>query len=348
MSQKFHDLEITRVIKETPSSVSISFAIPQNLQETFKYKNGQYITVKKDVQGQEVRRSYSLCSAPQMDQDFTIAVKEVRNGKLSPVLNNCKVGDKLAISAPEGNFVLNETVSNLYLSAGGSGVTPVISILKQALIANTKCTFVYANTEPDEIIFQEEINNLEAKYQEQLQLIHFIESNANKVAGAHEGRINAALFHQLKGDAAFASSKHFICGPSPMMKLIETSLQDQGIQKENIVLEYFEAPEENLADTSATGFSGDANVKVILDDEEINVSVNENETILSALLREGVDAPYSCQGGVCASCRALVSDGEVYLSQNLGITDGEVAEGFTLTCSSYPRSKEVVINFDEA
>lgn len=345
MSQKFFDLSVSKVNRETPSSVSISFDIPAELQQDFVYKNGQYITIKHQVNGEEIRRSYSLCSAPQLNEDFTIAVKEVPGGKMSPVLNQLSKGTSLKVSVPEGNFTMDKA-SKLCLFAGGSGITPILSLLKQALSQEIETQLIYANTQPNEIIFKQEIEDLAKQYPQLLKVTHFVEAEANEMEAAYHGRISSEFLEQIKDFTR--SAQNYICGPGPMMKFVEESLSNLGVAKEQVHLEYFEAPDEALEDTNSGAFSGKAEVTVILDDEEINLEVDESESILAALLRAGYDAPYSCQGGVCATCRAKVSDGEVYLSQNLGITDGEISQGYTLTCSSYPRSKKVFINFDEA
>ncbi|TXC81502.1 ferredoxin--NADP reductase [Luteibaculum oceani] len=349
MSQAFHELTIKKITRETPSAVSISFDIPESLKSTFSYKSGQYITVKKEVNGEEVRRSYSICSSPYFNEALTIAVKEVENGKMSPILNKeIKEGEVLTVSEPEGNFVLKPKTKYLSLFAGGSGITPIIGLLKQALHEGVKhIHMVYANTKEDEIIFNSELEQLQSQFSDKITIHHFLEENNGGIA-AETGRISTEFLAKAKKVRAFRKAEHFICGPGPMMKFVEEQLLQLGIKSDAINLEYFEAPEEELEDTTSGEFSGDAKVKVILDGVTTELTVNEKENILGAMLSAGLDAPYSCQGGVCATCRALVSKGDVYLSQNLGITDGEIDQGYTLTCSSYPRSKEIEINFDEA
>ena len=196
MSQKFFDLSVSKVNRETPSSVSISFDIPAELQQDFVYKNGQYITIKHQVNGEEIRRSYSLCSAPQLNEDFTIAVKEVPGGKMSPVLNQVSKGTSLKVSVPEGNFTMDKA-SKLCLFAGGSGITPILSLLKQALSQEIETQLIYANTQPNEIIFKQEIEDLAKQYPQLLKVTHFVEAEANEVEAAYHGRISSEFLEQI-------------------------------------------------------------------------------------------------------------------------------------------------------
>ncbi|MGB0166688.1 MAG: 2Fe-2S iron-sulfur cluster-binding protein [Luteibaculum sp.] len=352
MSQQFYSLRVSQVERQTPKAVAITLEIPETLKEKYIYRNGQYITIKKTIAGEELRRSYSICSAWQAKEAFQIAVKEVEGGKMSPFLNRqLNPGDFIEVSTPEGNFIwdsgqLHEE-ANVFLYAGGSGITPIFGILKQLLLTSTKLVHLaYANKNPDEIIFRDELKWWQKKFPDQLYITNFIEENGERFEKALPGRISSTWFNEQDlGD--LKSSHHYICGPGPMMEFVKSQLQLLGVPHNLIHMEFFEAPDEELEDTSAP-FSGNAQVTVLLDGVESNLEINESETILSAMLKAGLDAPYSCQGGVCATCRALVDDGEVYLSQNLGITDGEIQEGFTLTCSSYPRSSKIKINFDAA
>ncbi len=349
MAQKFHDLKVAQVTRETPQCVAIELEIPQDKSVQFHYKNGQYVTIEKEIDGNKVRRSYSICSAHQNKEAFTIAVKEVTGGTLSPVLNQkLNTGDVLHVSEPEGNFTLPvlSPAAELFFYAGGSGITPILSLIKQALY-DSKATvrLLYANTEDSQVIFLDQLTELQQAFQDRFTVQHFIEADNSTIKDAIQGRIPNTYIHNLPLENN-GVQHHFICGPGPLMEHVKANLEQQQVAGANIHLEYFEAPEEDLPDTGE--FKGTAEVTIILDGEETKLSVGEDDSILSAMLEAGMDAPYSCQSGVCATCRALVSEGEVYLSQNLGITDGEIKEGYTLTCSSYPRSKNILVNFDEA
>lgn len=354
---KFHKLKVAEVRRETAQCVSIVFDIPIELKENYQYKAGQYVTLKMTVGGEEVRRSYSLCSSPALGEAFRIAVKKVDSGAMSPYLTDTlKVGDELDVMTPTGGFttpISSANAKTYVLFAGGSGITPVVSILKTVLSQepNSKVILVYANETESAIIFKDELNKWRTEYPDRLTIYHILNNPTETIADVFKGIMTEEKAKEIVNQfvPTIQDTEYFICGPGPMMQNIENSLKALGVVKEKIHLEYFttvlnkeDAPK--VVDDSAEVIS---QVTVIMDGDEFDFELSsKGEPILDAAIEAGVDAPFSCKGAVCATCKGKVLEGKVRMEQNYALGDGEVEEGYILTCQSHPLTEKVVVDYD--
>jgi len=355
---KFHSLKVKEVRRETADAVSVSFDLPITLKTDYQYKQGQYLTLKLKVNNEELRRSYSICTSPYNENDLRIAVKEVSGGKVSTFINQTlKAGDVIDVMTPMGNFysVLSGANKKHYvLFAGGSGITPMLSILKSVLYIEkqSKITLVYANRNEESVIFKNEIDKLAEQYSEQLQVIYRYDESQKEIPAFQKGFITPekvlALTENYTGTGEHY--EYFICGPGPMMENVKTGLQQLNIKQEKIHIEYFssvieavEAAEKNVV----TGENVESNVTVIQYGIETNFSLNtKGKNVLDAALEAGVDVPYSCKGAVCCTCRAKVVEGKAKMDANFALTDAEVEDGYILTCQAHPLTEKLVVDYD--
>lgn len=346
----FHSLKIKEVIRETPQAVSLAFEIPEHLKSEFSFKAGQYITIKTQIDGKEVRRAYSLCSPPSAES-FKVTVKEVPDGAFSAIANNkLKAGDFLDVHPPEGKFVFeaSETEkSKIYVAfAAGSGITPVLSILKTVLETEIHSRFVlvYGNKKPDETIFFKELLELQGAFPDRL-FIEFVYSQCQE-ENCHYGRIeqstvNYILKNRFKEENF---SKFYLCGPEPMINDIKALLQEEGIPKENVLFELFNTDDEGEINED---LEGTTEVTIIIDDEETTFTMPQDKDVLTAALDHGLDVPYSCRGGICSSCVARISEGEAVMAKNSILVDGEIEEGLRLTCQAHPTTPKLRVDYDD-
>lgn len=353
----FHKVKIKDIRRETDHCVSIAFDIPESLEDEFKYIQGQYITLRMNIDGKEVRRSYSVCSSPICDADMRIAVKAVENGKVSPYLNNgIQVGNELEVMKPMGNFYVNmpeDKKLHLVGFAAGSGITPVLSLLKTALSVNDTNSFTlfYGNKSVNDIIFKQELHALVEKYQDRLQ-VHHILSREKADDPLFEGRISPEKTVELlkKFEETAKADAFFLCGPFDMTMGIKDSLIEFGVDKERIHFELFTTVEKETSDDGDAESDGKtrmpAAVTIILDGDETELEITGNETVLDAALDADLDAPYACTGGSCCTCRAKLLEGSVEMDVNYALTDEEVEEGYILTCQSHPTSPKIVVDYD--
>lgn len=351
---RFHQLIVKDIKRETPECVSIALDVPASLMTEFSYKQGQYITFKLEVNGEEIRRSYSLCSSPATDQEIRVAVKMVDRGKGSTYLNKqLKPGDQVSVMSPTGNFYseLNAGQQKHYhLFAGGSGITPMFSIIKTVLAIEplSKVSLYYGNKDEQATIFYQALNDLAASHANRF-TIHYIFQDASSALpalnrGIMDKEKNLALINQFVKPEE--KNEFFICGPGPMMDAAKEALIQQSVPSEQIHIEYFTAPaQEKKAEESTTGRKN-AKATIILDGDEFQVEVKANESILEAALRMNIDAPYACQGGSCCTCRAKLMEGNVEMEVNYALLDKEVKEGFILTCQSYALTDHLVVDYD--
>jgi len=348
----FHSAKVLEVRRETADCVSVALEVPN--ADTFSFVPGQYLTLRSTINGQEVRRSYSLCSSP-LSGELHVAIKQVKQGVFSTWANTeLKAGDTLETMPPMGNFVLEiePTDEQTYVGfAAGSGITPVLSILKTVLERAPKAKFIlfYGNRKTNSIIFKAELEDLKDAYMGRLEVHHVLsrEDQGNDLLFGRIDEARAAQFvAQIPGVTAAAG--HFLCGPEAMIKGVQSALEQAGVSAKNIHFELFTSttPAAEKA-SSASSSSGDAAVTVILDGEETHFTQGPKDFILDSALDAGADLPYACKGAVCCTCRAKVLEGEVEMAMNYSLTDDEVAEGFILTCQSMPRSPKVTVSFDE-
>jgi ring-1,2-phenylacetyl-CoA epoxidase subunit PaaE len=356
---RFHTLTVKEITRETADCVSIVFDIPQAAQQEFAYIQGQYLTLKLSVSGEELRRSYSLCSSPVADSELRIAVKKVQGGRASTWLNDSlRSGDKLEVMTPMGNFHSPVDAANkkhYVLFAGGSGITPILSILKTVLHSEPQShiTLIYGNRDEQSVIFANQIAALATQYAERLKVLHILEHPAAGTAELYTGMLSpekvSAIIENHIG--LNENNEFFICGPTPMMENVKQVLGKLSIDPKRIHIEYFSAVAEAVKaaeNNAAPASSGTSKVTVILDGEEKVFDLAGNgPTVLDVAFDAGMDVPFACKGGVCCTCRAKVLEGEVRMDQNFALTDDEVAKGYILTCQSHPVSDTVVVSFDE-
>jgi len=344
----FYNVHIKEVKQETADAVSVVFDIPKNLKAEFTFSAGQYITLQKEIKNSLVRRAYSICSTPNSGE-IRVAIKAVKDGVFSTyATTHLKVGETIEIAAPEGRFLLNPEANKNYIAfAAGSGITPILSILKTVLETELTATFtlVYGNKTVADTLFFEELNSLKETYPDRFNL-HYIYSR-EVVKNGLRGRIDENVtnyfvknrYQETTFDAAF------LCGPEAMIKEASKTLEKNNIAKENIYFELFTATvNEGKSDQVKEGVT---EITVLLDDEETTFSMPQTDDILAASLRHSLDAPYSCQGGVCSSCLCRVTEGKAVMVKNAILTDTEVAEGLVLACQAYPTTATVTIDFDD-
>jgi len=354
----FHSLRIQKLAQETEDCVSITFEVPEELRKNFTFRQGQTLTVRKNFNEQEIRRNYSICSSP-LDNRLSIAVKKLEGGLFSTYANSqLKAGDYLDVLPPTGKFYteLHPAQKKNYVAfAAGSGITPILSIIKTTLLTEPKSSFtlVYGNRTKNSIIFKEELEALKDKFIERFRIYHIL-SREQSDTPLNSGRIDVAklelLFrHLIQLDS---SDEFFLCGPEEMIFCIKGYLAGRGVSPEKIHFELFTIPGQPNAvvntDHKKTVNQGPkAKVSVKLDGILFHFDLaSEGQSILDAALAQGADLPYACKGGVCTTCKARLTEGEVSMDVNWGLEPDEVAHGFILTCQSHPKTPAVTVDFD--
>jgi len=356
---KFHALKVKDIRQETDECISVSFDVPAELAELFCFIPGQYLTLHKKINGEDIRRSYSICSAKN-DGELRVAIKKVENGKFTTYAHNqLKKGDLLDVMPPMGNFIskAEPKENKQYLAfAAGSGITPIMSIIKTVLEEekSSKFILVYGNRSRASIIFREELEALKNKYMDRLRLYHILSREFMDVA-IFNGRINADKCEEFCDGLIDLNTvdESFICGPEEMLLSVKKQLFELGLPAQNIHIELFTSPDQPKAshDAWVTAHKDDlgpmSKVSITLDGTTFDMDVPYNGTsILDAALSKGADLPFACKGGVCCTCRAKLMEGNVEMEVNYSLEPDEVAKGFVLTCQSHPRSERVVIDFD--
>ncbi len=357
MPAGFYKLKVDKIKRETADAVSIRLLVPPPLKASFSYKAGQYLTLHSMINGEDVRRSYSVCSSPYLDDMPTVAVKQVSDGRMSTFLNtDLREGDLIEAMPPMGKFTIdpnNSSEKHYVLFGGGSGITPLFSIALTVLDQEpkSKITLVYANRDEESIIFNDSIKDLEAEHAERFKTVHLLENPTEGWAGL-TGMLSQPKIKQLLNlhlGAEQNGAEYFICGPSGMMKLVESSLQEMNIASEQIHLEYFTAIEKKEAEPVSTSVEDDGSpktVKVEVYGDEETITVANDKTILEAAQDAGLDPPFSCTVGVCTTCRAKVHKGKVRMDEREGLSDAEIEEGFVLTCQAHPLTNDVELSYE--
>jgi ring-1,2-phenylacetyl-CoA epoxidase subunit PaaE len=356
----FHSLRVKKIQKETEDCVSISFEVPEELKDIFQFKQGQNLTIKKARNGEELRRNYSICTSP-YDNELKVAVKKVEGGAFSTYANDeLKEGDFLDVMPPTGEFYteLNPNQQKTYVAfAAGSGITPVLSIIKTTLLTEPKSNFslVYGNRTKASIIFKEELEALKDKFIDRFRIYHIL-SREKTETPLNEGKIDEAkcelIFTKLINIKTV--DEFFICGPEQMIFCLKDLLEHNGLSKEHIHFELFTVPGQKQSVISNRQSAIDnatqpkSKVSVKLDGITFDFELGYNDqTILNAALELGADLPYACKGGVCTTCKARLKEGEVKMDVNWGLEQEEIDKGFILTCQSHPVTDKVIVDFDD-
>ena len=356
---KFYELKVKEVRPETSDCVSVALDVPEELMDVFRFSPGQYLTFRTQMDNAEVRRSYSICVSPG-DHELRVAIKKVDKGKFSTHANAIlKPGDILEVMPPMGKFSprQTETAHKNYLAiAAGSGITPIMSIMKTVLedAPNNTFTLIYGNRNRNTIIFKEAIEALKNKHMQRLSVYHILSREHMEFPLFH-GRITAekcAGFCDTLIDIT-TIDEAFICGPEDMILSVREKLIALGMPSANIHIELFTSPDqpkpshEKWASEHAQDTGVMSKVSIVLDGATFDIDLAYNgDNILDAALKHGADLPYACKGGVCSTCRAKVAEGEVEMEVNYSLEPDEVAKGFVLTCQAHPKTERVVIDFD--
>jgi ring-1,2-phenylacetyl-CoA epoxidase subunit PaaE len=363
-SPRFHDLPVSRVSPEAAGAVAISFAVPAPLRETFNYEPGQFLTLRAQIDGEDVRRSYSICSATaryRESGELEVGIRPMQGGLFSNwAATHVKVGDVLPVMPPDGRFVSKRPRAVHRVGfAAGSGITPILSIIATSLQEqeNSKFTLVYGNRSMASVMFNEALQDLKDRYPDRLTLIHILSRQAQEVDLLRD-RIDAAKVRALVAALLPAQSMDevFICGPEAMIEATESALIECAVPARNIHTERFTSPRleatpksqrQVVASLTPNNVTGGIALQVTLDGKQHALHMRADERVLDVALAAGLDLPYSCKAGVCCTCRAKVTAGSVAMERNFTLEHWEMDKGFVLTCQARPTTPEVSINFDD-
>ena len=355
---KFYQLKVLEVKKETKDSTSITFDVPSDLYETFNYKPGQYLTLKFNLKNEEVRRSYSLCSSPALDEPLRVGVKRVKNGLVSNHINdNIKIGDIIDVMPPNGRFFAETKKGNYktyYLFSAGSGITPILSILRTILITeeHSYVHMIFGNRSMESIMFNDELETLQNDYQDRFVLVHTLsrpKSNwsdlwkTSKEKTFRKGRVDTEAVKWFVNEfPPYAQNvEYYVCGPGSMIENTQKALKSIDVPNERVFIESFGG---NNLNNTIVGFD---NAKLIayLNGSKIELNIPKGNTILRTLINAGKEPPYSCEGGVCSTCVCKLKKGKVHMKNNLALDDKEVEQGYILSCQSIPLTEKVEIEY---
>ena len=346
MSEPFvYELGVSKVIRETPDACSVVFDIPADARDVFGYRAGQFVTVRVDVKGETLARCYSLSSTPEVDSHHKITIKRVEGGKVSNWINDhVKAGDRMTVLPPGGRFVLDSSERPLCMFAGGSGITPVISIIKSALFTTSRpIRLIYANRDAESVIFDQGLRQLVERYEGQLSLVHSLDSE--------DGFLTADRVSELVGD--LNEAEFYMCGPEPFMNTVEAALASIGVAEERVHIERFvfqEATEADIDETVARASEeGEApnSITIHLDGTVHEVPYEEGSTVLFSAQKAGLQPPFSCTDGFCGCCMAKLEGGEVRMLNNEFLSPKELEQGWVLTCQSVPIKGGCILKYPE-
>lgn len=354
---EFHSIKVAELIKETKDTVSVTFDIPQHLQQSFQFIQGQYLTLRKIINGEDIRRSYSLCSSP-LENKWKVAIKKIPGGIFSTYANDeLTVGDELELMKPAGSFYVDvdKNASKNYIAfAAGSGITPMLSIIKTHLLSETNSTFklFYLNRTVKSIIFKEEIERLKNQFFGRFQVFYFLTKEQRDIPFLN-GRFDTEKLNVLTKTFIDIedTSDCFICGPQEMIFLIRDHLVEAGLDKDKVHYELFfsgtsekdnqhitEVLEQKVDGTEVTIIDGGKEFHFVLDEDFDN--------ILDGALAAGADLPFACKGGVCSTCKCKVVEGSVEMKINYALIESEVKQNLVLSCQAVPTTEKVVVDFD--
>ncbi len=353
---RFHSLKIKDIRQETAACVSIAFEVPDSLKSEFAFLPGQHLTLKALIEGEEVRRNYSICSSP-WENEWRIAVKKIAGGRFSKFANEkLKVGDSLEVMPPIGKFVCKthpEQAKHYLAFAAGSGITPVMSILKAVLQQEPESLFTlfYINQRADTIIFKEELDNLKNLYLQRFSLHHIL-TKEDSGSELLSGRPTPEKIRQMARTLFTPDDvdEYYICGPEEMIHGIRNTLQELGVPKQQLHFELFTSGQNATIRPKWTppAKAIAASITITIDGNTFTFAQkNPEKTILDAAHESGADLPFACKGGVCCTCKAKLLKGEAEMEVNYGLEPEEVDKGYILTCQAHPKTAEVILSFDE-
>lgn len=342
-----HSLAVEKINRLTPSSVAISFKVPSALAADFAFKSGQYLSLEATINGAAVRRSYSLSSAPHENR-LTVGIKKIDQGVFSSYANDVlNEGDTLKVASPEGRFVYvpKHETQQLLLIAAGSGITPILSILKTSLEKSnsTKVQLIYGNKSPEETMYQDQLIELQEQYKDRLK-INWVYSQSNE-PNALFGRIDEGIVKYGLKQCNTTPDHTYLCGPEALIKATQETLISANVDQNSIHFELFTASESTAP--SGEKAKGKIALSIKADEDNYTLESTADKTILDAALQQKIDVPYSCQGGVCCSCIAKVTEGSAAMENNQILTDEEIEEGLVLTCQAFPTSASISVDYDD-
>lgn len=347
----FHRLHVAAIERETPDAVAITLQVPDELKSDYRYIPGQHLTLKAQISGEELRRCYSICSAPQ-DGILKIGVKAIHQGRFSSFINQeVKVNDALEVMRPQGRFGYQpqpQTEGNYLAIAAGSGITPILSIIKTTLQleAKSRFTLIYGNSTSRSVMFKEALSDLKNRYPQRLHILYLF-SQEHQESPLLNGRVDQQQLQAIgKSLLSFSTFDHaFICGPDSMMDDAHQVLEQAGLPAEQIHSERFNS--NNIVRPNHGRNSSVTQVEILLDGRRLKIDLDAaDNSILDAALRQGADLPYACKGGVCATCKCKLQTGEVTMAVNYSLEPDQLANGYVLSCQSWPRGTGVVLDFD--
>jgi ring-1,2-phenylacetyl-CoA epoxidase subunit PaaE len=359
MRPKFHALKVKSIQRETKDCVAITFDVPSELTELYRFQHGQYLTLRATINGEDLRRSYSICSGVH-DGDLTVAIKQVEGGVFSSWVNHeLKEGVEMQVMMPMGHFTCSLEATqkkNYLLVAAGSGITPILSIAKTVLASEPKSevNLIYGNRHFHSIIFRETLENMKDLYLGRFRVFHVLSGEPNDI-DLLSGRIDHGKLSRFGQTFIRMQSidEAFVCGPEPMIRAANTYLQEQGLDQSKIHFELFASPGQptsvpvkpNVQAPEQTGEK--CAVTIVFDGQETNFFMpKQGISLLDAAQKNGVDIPFSCKGGMCCTCRAHVSEGAANMTVNYALEPGEVEMGYVLTCQAHPTTDQIVVDFD--
>jgi ring-1,2-phenylacetyl-CoA epoxidase subunit PaaE len=337
---RYQTLTIKEVVNVAKDAVNLVFEKP----DSFEYEPGQFITLIKEVKGKKIRRAYSLCTTPFEDENPAVTVKRVPDGAMSNDLNdNAQAGDQIQIMEPMGMFTTEYDPDNkrdAVFFGGGSGITPLMSIVRSILLKepNSTTTLVYGNRREEFIIFKDLLSKLEKKYPERFRVIHILEEG--------EADYNGRPTHDMIGEICNTinvgdSTEYYICGPQPMMDIVSGGLNKIGVKKDMVRMESFEAGKTSPSEIIDKEGASESEVTILLDGEEYSITVKKNASVLDTALDNDLDMPYSCQSGLCTACRGKCVEGKISIDEAEGLSQEELDEGYVLTCVGKPLSDRI-------
>ncbi|WP_454244989.1 2Fe-2S iron-sulfur cluster-binding protein [Psychroflexus sp. MBR-150] len=354
---KFYPLQVKEISKETNNCTVVSFDIPEDLKQKFQFNPGQHLTLKKEINQEDLRRSYSLCSSP-LDKEWKVAVKQIPNGKFSTYINTyLKKGDSIEVMPPSGEFGLKskpKQSKNYLFFAAGSGITPIISMIKTYLKnePNSNCRLFYLNKNAKSIIFKEELEQIRNKFFGRFELFYFL-TRENRDIELFNGRFTSEKIKQLTDTILNLNTidECFICGPESMIFTIRDQLSDLGFPKEKIHYELFvtglSKADKKRVDKVRQSRKGSTSITILDAGKEFHFEMQkDDDNILDAALNAGADLPYACKGGVCSTCKCKIKEGKVEMKVNYALEKDELNNNFILSCQSIPTTPKIVLDFD--
>ena len=363
-SSRFHDLRVARVSPEAAGSVAVALSVPDALLERFDFKPGQYLTLRSKIDGADVRRSYSICSTHshlKRRHELVVGIRPMQGGVFSNwAASSLKVGDTLSVMPPDGRFVSKRPRAlHRVAFAAGSGITPILSIMASTLEdqPESRFTLVYGNRSMNSVMFNEALQDLKDRFADRLTLIHILSRQAQEV-DLLQGRIDAAKVRSIIDTLLPVASMDevFVCGPEAMIEVTQKALRDAGVPEKQIHTERFTSPVLETLTPEARQAAvanlklpagGQVALTVVLDGKTHELRMNPDQLVLDVAMAAGLDLPFSCKGGVCATCRCKVMNGSVAMDKNFGLEAWETDKGFVLSCQSRPTSDAVTMSFDE-